>query len=139
MKFRDYFNVKQILFAVSLFALALIFAYCESGKVVTVDFTDSQLEVRSDVFSMTVSYDEIVSAELVDTPKDDEPIDGVETLTLYYRTWKNEQWGEYTACIDFGSPKSIMLKLTDGQTYVFSSKNTKTTTEIYEELLTHIG
>ena len=140
MKFRDYFSLKHILFAAALLLIMMLFAIRQSNNMVKVYFEDTQLEIVSSKYTMTVGYDEILSAELVTAPDPGEKRDEDAWDDDLIRTgnWKNEAWGEYCVCADLDPTNCIVLHLDDGSTYVFSRKSNATNQELYEKLQEHL-
>lgn len=141
MKFRDYFSVKHIIFAVVLMALMLGFAVRQSNNVVKVSFSDEAVKVTATKYSMTIAYADIESVQLMAWPEDlgEKVTDGYDDDIVRYGTWKNEAWGEYTVCADPDTSKCIVVHINDGRTLVFSRKDDATTKEIYETLLEKNG
>ena len=139
MKFRDYFSIKHILFAVGVVALMLAFAFWQSDNVVKVTFYEESVFVKARRYAMDIHYDDIRSAELVAMEESGEEVaDSFDDDTVRTGVWKNDAWGEYTTCIDPDTEKCILLKISDGRTLVFSRKNEETTAELFETLQTHL-
>ncbi len=141
MKFRDYFDLKQIIFAVVIIAMMMCFAFAQSNNTVKVNFGQQQLEVTSSKYNLIVPYGEITAATLADMPQDpgEKVEDGYDDDILLAGRWKNDTWGTYDVCADGDVTNCIVLTLTDGQTYVFNRKSNAETEKLYQQLLTHIG
>ena len=140
MKFRDYFSVKHILFAIGVVALMLVFATCQSNNTVKVYFEDTNVQVISSKYSLTIQYADIVSAELADLAEAGEEIrDSYDDEILRAGTWRNAVWGEYSICADLDTTNCIVLTIDGGRTLVFSRKNDETTAEIFQTLQTYLG
>ena len=140
MKFRDYFSLKHILFAISLIAVMMFFAVRQSNNMVKVYFEDTQMEVVSSKYSMAIPYDIIASAELADLAEPGEKVEsGWDDDLLRSGKWVNDTWGEYYICADLDTSNCIVMELNDGRIFVISRKNDKTTAEIYETLLTYLN
>ena len=140
MKFRDYFSLKHIIFALVLLTIMFLFAIRQSNNMVKVYFEDEHLEVVSSKYSMTVGYDEILSAELITMPHQGEKADDDAWDDDLIRTgnWINDTWGSYCVCADLDTSNCIVLHLDDGSTYVFSRKSDATNRKLFEELQTHL-
>lgn len=108
--------------------------------MVKVIFNDDNVYVKSDKYSMTISYEDIVSAELVTFPDapGTEVADTFDDGTLLAGTYRNDVWGEYSICADPDASVCIVVRLTDGRCLVFSRKSDVDTALDYEELLTHL-
>lgn len=140
MKFKDYFSVKHILFAVALFAILIPFAIRDSNNQVKVRFDDTSIYTTSNKYSMTVLYDQIAGIELVALPEAGEKIeDGYDDDILRAGKWRNDTWGEYYITADLDTSNCVVMHLTDERIFVFSSKNDETTAELYETLSTHLN
>ena len=140
MKFRDYFSVKHILFAVGLMAVMLFFAMRQSDNVVKVYFEDTNVQVTSSKYSMSIQYADIRSAELTDLAEGGERIaDAFDDDILRAGVWRNDTWGEYIICADLDTTNCIVVTINDGRTMVFSRKNDATNAELYQTLQTHLS
>ena len=140
MKFRDYFSLRQILFSIAIVLLVILFAIIENNNRIKVTFYESDFLVKADHYSIRVSYSEIETVSFTDLAEAGEEIaDGSDDGLLRTGNWRNDIWGEYYICADSEISKCIVLKLTDGQTYVFSRKDDKTTEALYQELLIHLN
>ena len=135
MKFRDYFSLKHILFAVVLMALMVLLAIRQSNNTVKVYFENTEVQVFSAKYSLAIPYDIIESAQLVDLPFEGERVtDAFDDDTLRAGVWNNETWGEYHIVADLDAKNCIEVKLNDGQTFVFSRKDNATTEADYQTL-----
>ena len=140
MKFRDYFSIKHILFAIGIVALMLGFAFWQSDNVVKVTFYEESVFVKARRYAMDIHYEDIQSAELTAMEESGEEVaDSFDDDTVRTGVWKNDVWGEYTTCIDPDTGNCILLKLADGRTLVFSRKDDATTTELFNTLQTYLG
>lgn len=139
MKFRDFFSIKHILFAVCLFALFIGIAVWESNTQVEVTFESTALSVYSDRYTMNIPYDQIASAELSEVAEPGEQVEnGYDDKILRAGHWKNDAWGDYYACLDLDTSNCIVVRLEDGRIFVISQKDDKETASIYETLQTHL-
>ena len=140
MKFKDYFSIKHMLFAVALFAILIPFAIRDSNNQVKVSFDDTSVYTSSNKYSLTVSYDQIDRVELAVLPEAGEKVeDGYDDDILRAGKWINDTWGEYYITADLDTSNCVVMHLTDGRIFVFSSKNDETTAEHYQTLLTHLN
>ena len=141
MKFRDYFSLKHILFAVALFALLIPIAIRDSDTQVKVRFDDTSVYVNSDRFGMTVGYDLIASAALepMGDPGEKADEDAFDNDIVRTGLWTNGSWGEYNICADLDTGNCVVMYLHDGRVFVFSQKNDATTQEAYETLQSHLN
>lgn len=141
MKFRDFFsNKKQIIFSVCIVALMMVFAVRQSNNVVKVSFNDNSVFIKTARYNMDIHYADIDSVDLVPMEEPGEELsDAFDDDTLQVGTWRNDAWGEYTACIDPDTPNAIQVRIRDGRVLVFSRKNEATTTDIFETLQTYLS
>ena len=139
MKFRDYFSLKQILFAVAIVGLMMLFAVNNSNNIVKVKLQDESVSITSSKYNISIDYADIVSVSLEDLA---EP--GVEKENCHddkmIRTgiWENGIWGTYYICADLDVDNCVVVYLQDGRTFVFSRKSNAETEKIYQALLTHL-
>ena len=139
MKFRDYFSLKHILFAVVVIALMLFFAVRQSNNTVKVSFGQNSMQVTSSKYSMTVEYRDVASATLIQRPEAGERVaDAYDDDILRAGIWTNDTLGEYIIVADLDVSNCIQLTLHDGRILVFSRKDDGTTKEIYDRLSTYL-
>ena len=140
MRFKDYFSLKHILFAVVLFAVLLPFAVRDSNKQVKVSFDNTTVYTSSNRYSLSVDYSQIESAQLVPLAEAGQKVeDGYDDDILRAGKWQNGTWGEYYITADLDTTNCVAICLKDGRLFVFSSKDDATTASLYEELLTHLN
>ncbi len=140
MKFRNLFSLKQILFALFLFALLIPIALWDSATQVKTEFLQESVVIRSDKFRMSVEYAQIDSAELAPLAEAGEATQEPWTDNDILRTgyWHNDIWGDYCIVADLDADTCVVLHLKDGRTFVFSANSNQENTELYEMLLTHL-
>lgn len=139
MKFRDYFSVKHIIFTVVVLALFIGLAIFDSNTQVKVIFESDAVLVKSDKYNMTIPYDMVVSAELVDLPEAGESVVNTrDDGTIRSGFWKNEVWGEHDIIADLEAKNCIVVSLNDGRIFVFSIRNTTETEKTFETLMTYL-
>ncbi len=135
MKFKDYFSLKHILFALALFAILIPFAIRDSNNQVKVSFDSTSIYVSSNKYNMDVSFDQIASAELTGLAEPGEKVeDGYDDDILRAGMWKNDTWGEYYIAADLDTTNCVVMHLDDGRIFVFSSKNNETTAALFDQL-----
>ena len=140
MKFKDYFSLKHILFAVVLFAILVPFAIRDSNNQVKVSFDDTTIYTTSNRYNMSVTYAQIESIELVPLAEAGEKIeDGYDDDILRAGKWKNDTWGEYYITADLDTNNCVVMHLTDGRIFVFSSKDDETTQQHFDTLNSHLA
>ena len=140
MRFKDYFSIKHMLFAVVLFAVLIPFAIRDSNNQVKVYFDDTSVSTRSNKYSMSIRYDEIERIELVALADPGEKVsDGYDDDILRAGMWNNETWGEYHITADLDTSNCVVIHLKDGRIFVFSSKNDETTAEHFATLQSHLS
>jgi len=140
MKFRDYFSLKHILFAIGLIALMLFFAFRQSNNTVKVNFGDTSVSVSSAKYSMSILYSDIRSAQLTNLAEAGEEVaDSFDDDILRAGEWHNDTWGDYIIVADLDTSNCVLLTLYDGRTLVFSRKNDKATIEDFETLQSYLN
>jgi len=136
MRFRDYFSIKHILFAVLIFAVLIPFAIRDSNNQVKVSFDDSNVYTSSNKYNLTIPFADIASVELTALAEPGEKVqDGYDDDILRAGMWKNDTWGEYYITADLDADNCVLITLQDGRLFVISQKDNTTTEEIYNTLL----
>ncbi len=138
-KFWQLVSRKDLIFGIVLFALVLGYSAIESINKVRVEFGSDSVDILAAKYSMTIPYDMVDSAALVEMPDPGEIVEGRDDMTIRFGTWINDTWGEYSVCADLATSKAIVVFLEDGRTFVFSRRSNDTTAELYDTLLTHIN
>ncbi len=85
-----------------------------------------------------ISYDEIVSAELVSEPDYGAAAGGGTSGRFHYGTWTNEAWGEYEAFVSEDIPCCILIRTKDGAV-AFNTESQDTMERLYPQLLEYGG
>lgn len=137
MKFRDFFSLKYILFALLIFAVMIPFIIIQSNNTVKIDLDETEVFIRSSRYRMLIDYDIIESLELQPLAEAGEEIsdDSFEDGVVRYGEWKNDAWGTYSVCADLDVDNCIVARLDDGRIFVFNRKNNAETETIYQQLL----
>ena len=139
MKFKDYFSLKHMLFAVVLFAILIPFAIRDSNNQVKVSFDDTAVYTASNKYNLTVRYDEIDSIELTSLAAPGEKVqDGYDDDILRAGMWHNDTWGDYHITADLDTTNCVVMHLKDGRIFIFSSKDNDTTAAHFETLQSHL-
>ena len=139
MKFRDYFSIKHILFAVVILAVFIGLAVIDSNTQVKVTFEADAVLVNSDKYNMTIPYNMIASAELTDLQEAGEMVVNTrDDETIRSGRWKNDAWGEYDIIADLEAKNCIVVHLNDGRMFVFSIKDSAETEKTYDTLLRYL-
>ena len=143
MKFWKSFSkhavLKQFFFVVALFAILIPIAIWDSDTQVKVSFTDTQVNVRSDRYNMSILYDDIATAELVLIPEPGEKVqDGFDNDIIRCGVWNNDTWGEYIICADLDTTYCVVARLHDGRILVFSQKDAETTESLHKTLVSYL-
>ena len=140
MRFRDYFSLKHILFAIGLIALMLFFAFRQSNNTVKVSFGDTSLSVTSAKYTMSILYSDITDAQLTELAEPGEEVaDSYDDDILRSGQWHNDTWGDYIIVADLDVDTCILLQISDGRTLVFSRKNNTATAEDFAKLQNYLN
>lgn len=78
-----------------------------------------------------VPYENILSAELLDSPDFGTVADGKDTRTGKSGIWQHPQWGSYTLCV-YSSCKSAVRMETSGRSYVVNLPSEGETSQLYQ-------
>ena len=127
--------LRQFVFALVVIALLIPMAIWDSNTQVKVTFYEEDMLVKSDRYKMSVRYDQIEYAELADLGDPGEKVlDGFDNDIVRTGTWRNDVWGEYSVNADPDTSKCVVMHLTDGRIFVFSSKDDAQTEDLYHTL-----
>lgn len=140
MKFRDYFSLKHILFAVAIFAILIPFAIRDSNNQVKVSYDDTNVYANSNKYNLTIPYEDIASVELTDLAAPGEKVsDGYDDDILRAGMWKNDTWGEYYVTADLDTTNCVLITLKDGRLFVISTKDNTATEEVYTTIASKLS
>lgn len=138
-KLKYLFKWRDVAFTVLIFAIILTMAFCMGKTMMDVTFGETALDITTSRYSMNIPYDMVKSVELGRIDGDDELLSGVADIALRTGQWKNEVWGEYSACMDVQTDNCVLVHLNDGRLFVFSYESNETNEEAYETLLSKIS
>ena len=136
--FQNKIALRYFIFGLILFGVTIGISLIDSADDVKVTFDTETVQVLSDRYTMTIAYQDIQQVTLAQMPDAGTSVDGKDTVVLRYGVWNNDVWGEYHICADLDATNCIVVKIQDGRTLVFSSKNNANTESLYNELLTHV-
>ena len=122
-KLKYLFRWRDVLFAVFLVGLAMLFAFCSAQDMIEVTFGDEAVDIATAKYTMNIPYEMIASVEIATYSQNDEQVKGRSDMALRTGTWKNETWGEYHGCIDLQTNTCVLVHLNDGRLFVFSQKS----------------
>ena len=122
-KLKYLFRWRDVLFAVFLVGLAMVFAFCSAQNMIEVTFADEAVDIVTAKYTMNIPYEMIESVELGVVSDEDEQVTGRSDMTLRTGVWKNAAWGEYHGCIDLQTDTCVLVHLKDGRLFVFSQKS----------------
>ena len=136
-KFFDVVSKKDLIFGVTVLILALLISFKPSNKV-RFSFGADAVDINTTKYSMNIPYDMIASADLLLKPDMGTKTTGFTDDIIATGAWKNEAWGEYTACLEVATDNCIVIGLTDGRTFVVSRRDNEETQRVFEEFQTHL-
>lgn len=126
----------DIIIAVAIFIGGIVYALFGGSGFVTNDCGDTAVTVSvPNGYSYTVNYEDIQSIELIDMPELGECIDGGSEKKISYGVWKNELWGNYTACVSERFASCILITCKDGSHYIFTSEIESSTEPFYQSFV----
>ena len=139
MRFRDIFSLKQIIMAVLVLTLFILIGLWDSATQVKVSFHEQSVVVKADKYQMDIPYDRVESVELVVLPEAGTGIKyDFDDNTMRSGYWENKAWGPHHVIVDLEAENCIVLRLDNGEIFVFSRKDTASTTELYHTLCAHL-
>ena len=122
-KLKSLFRWRDVIFALVLMGITLMFAFCNAQTMMDVTFGETALDVTSKRYSMNVPYEMVESIEIVDLDQDDEIITGKGDITMRTGHCTSKDWGEYYCVLDLQTSKCILIHLNDGRIFAFSHKS----------------
>ena len=122
-KLKSLFRWRDVIFAVVLMSITLLFAFCNAQTMMDVTFGETALDVTSKRYSMNVPYEMVEFIEIADLDQDDEIITGKGDITMRTGHCTNKDWGEYYCVLDLQTSKCILIRLNDGRIFAFSHKS----------------
>ena len=138
MKFWQSISTKDFGFGVILFALVIAVSILQPSNKVIAEFDETSVNIKSAKFTMNIPYDMVADLELVVKPDMGQPLAGRDDMILQTGQWENDTWGEYSACVEIATDNCIVIRLTDGQTFVISRRDNSETQRVYEEFQSHL-
>lgn len=136
-KFWQVVSKKDLIFGLIILALTIVISLKPSNKV-RVQFEEAGVDIVTTKYSMNIPYDMVASIALVEKPELGEQIDGYNDNIVAYGIWKNDTWGEYTACIEIATDNCITIDLTDGRLFVISRRDNEETASVFKEFQSRI-
>ena len=136
-KFWQVVSKKDLIFGLILFTLVILISFKPSNKV-RVQFDEHSVDIVTTKYKMNIPFDLVDSASLVDKPDLGTQLDAYNDNIVAYGTWKNDVWGEYTACIEVATDNCIEIRLTDGRIFVISRRDNEETKRVFEEFQTYL-
>lgn len=138
-KLKYLFKWKDLAFTAVLFVGILAIAFFRGESMMDVTFGETAVDVTTSRYSMNIPYDMVESIEIGQIDEDDELVNGVADIALRTGTWRNEQWGEYSACVDVQTGKCILVHLNDGRLFVFSHESDEKVQSDFETLQSYLN
>ena len=136
-KFWQMISKKDFIFGIIILSLVIILSFKPSNKV-RFSFEEDAVDIKTTRYSMNIPYEVISAVELVQKPDMGEKADGFTDDIIATGVWKNEAWGEYTACIEVATDNCIVIGLTDGRSFVVSRRDNEETQRVFEEFQSYV-
>ena len=137
-KLKYLFRWRDVLFAVFLIGITVLFAFCNAENMMDVTFGDEAVDIVTKKYTMNIPYEMVESIEIAPYSKDDEQVKGRSDMALRTGIWKNEFWGEYYACMDLQTDTCILVHLNDGRLFVFCQKSDEQVRKDFETLQSYL-
>ena len=138
-KLKYLFRWRDVLFAVFLVGLAMLFAFCSAENMIDITFGDEAVDIVTAKYTMNIPYEMIESVEVGTYSKEDEQVTGRSDMALRTGVWKNEAWGEYHGCIDLQTDTCVLVHLKDGRLFVFSHESNEKVISDAQTLKSHLN
>lgn len=137
-KFLNSVAGRYTIFGLCLFLVVIGISFIEAYNRIQVEFSNTEINITSNKFSMCVEYDLIESIELMDMPDRGESTGGSDDGSIRFGDWTNETWGDYVSLSIPHATNCVVIHLNDGRTFVFNSRNNDTTAEIFATFQSHL-
>jgi hypothetical protein len=138
-KLKSLFRWRDVIFAVVLMSITLMFAFCNAQTMMDVTFGETALDVTSKRYSMNIPYDMVESVEIGEVDLDDEIIKGKGDIALRTGHCINKDWGEYYCVLDLQTSKCILIRLNDGRIFAFSHKSDEKVQEDFNTFQSYLN
>ena len=83
---------------------------------------------------VSVAYNSITKAELLENPEYGELIHGKDTRTGKSGTWEHPEWGTYTLCVYAASANAVRIEANE-EIFVFNLASAADTQQLYDTIL----
>ena len=134
MKREQTFWKRNNLWALLLFCAVLIYSFLSGpGLSVVPGATEVKLTLHDDN-TVTIPYDSITAAELVDNAEYGEMLNGKEAKNGKSGTWVHSEWGNYTLCVYTASLKAVRIESGE-KIYLISMGSDTDTYQLYQTVL----
>lgn len=138
-KFLNSVTGRYVIFGLCLFLVVIAISFFEAQGRITVNFTDTAVEISSNKYNMLVKYELIESVELMDMPDRGDSKGGNDDASIRIGEWNNDVWGDYTVLAIPHATNCIVLHLNDGRTFVFNARSNDYTAELFAQLQSHLA
>ncbi len=99
-KLKYLFRWRDVIFAVFLMGIMMIFAFCNAENMMDVTFGETAVDVVSKRYTMNIPYDMVESVEIGEINQDDQIIKGKGDIAMRVGLSTHEHWAEYYASLD---------------------------------------
>ena len=110
--------------------LILLYIFFGGSVGISLDFGEDALAISAEQQDWSIPYDQIISLELAEVKEFDARLEGNEKRALYYGSYENDSWGQYTLCVDPRINSCIIIETTNGF-FVLNYENEESTQQLY--------
>lgn len=105
----------NLLIILAIMIVVTVVTMIRSENAVSFDWTETEVQITDPGgTSFSVVYSDVTALELVEHPNYGTCIDGKQTFSWIYGTWKNEVWGTYTLCASAHTALCIVMQTQHG-------------------------
>ena len=117
-----------------LLAVVVLFGMFGRSGVSVAPSAEALMLSMHDGSTAAVDYDDILSAELLESPDFGTIVQGKETRTGKSGTWQHPQWGSYILCVYNSCSSAVMVK-TQAHCYVVNLASPEETRQLCQLIL----
>lgn len=127
----EHYWKKNFIITGVIVAVLLIYSILH-GSGLTIVPSEDRLQITDpDGATVTIAYEDIKGAALMDTPDYGACVSGEETSKWVYGQWNNAAWGDYSLYVYAKNPQVVQIETTQG-VYVVNMPTEQDTVTLYD-------
>lgn len=126
-------RIRTIITLILIAAFLISYTFFQKDNCIRMKINGPELTMFFKDFSASLSFEDVVSVELVSDVDTGTAVNGGQTRRYCYGQWTNDLWENYYLYIDADVSDMIVIK-TQSDTYVVNYENDETTSQFCEAL-----